>query len=187
MICSVFIGLSLDGFIAGKDGSIDWLTEHGGPDSLDGPGEDYGYREFFSSVDAMVIGRNSFLTVLGFGNWPYEDKKVLVMSRTLSGSDIPDELRNRVSVTSRDAEGVYAELKAQGARRLYVDGGLTIQGFLRAGRINDMTLTRIPILLGEGVPLFGPLPRYVRWEHIETSAYPSGLVQSRYRVSGARP
>jgi dihydrofolate reductase len=174
--CSVFIATSLDGFIARKDGGIDWLTNAAGSDSK----EDYGYHAFMDSIDALVMGRNTYELVLSFGAWPYAGKPVVVLS---TGSPpVPAHLHDKVRVSSLAPAALLAELERGGTRRVYVDGGKTIQGFLRAGLINDLTITRIPILLGEGRPLFGELTQDISLEHIETRSWPNGFVQSHYRV-----
>ena len=172
MTISVFIGTSLDGFIARRNGAFDFL--------LEGGGEPHGYDEFFASVDALVIGRKTFETVLAFEVWPYGDKRVVVLS------DRPVDLSTVRGGAVEQMAGPPAEivsrLAASGAHHLYIDGGITIQGFLRAGLIQRLIITRVPVLIGEGVPLFGTLPRDVRLRHVATRHYPSGLVQSEYHI-----
>jgi dihydrofolate reductase len=173
MTVSVFIGISLDGFIARPDGALDWLPEGGG--------EPHGYDEFIASVDALVIGRKTFETVLTFGAWPYGDKRVVVLSsRPLSLSAAIGGVVEQM--TGPPAE-IVARLAASGARHLYVDGGITIQRFLREGLIQRLIITRVPVLIGSGIPLFGTLPHDVRLRHVATRSYPSGLVQSEYTVT----
>jgi len=172
---SVFIATSLDGFIAREDGGIDWLEVPGGD-----PGEDYGFEAFFGSVDALVMGRNTYDVVRTFGEWPYGAKPVIVLtSRPL---EIPEELADRVETMFGAPAEVVRELGARGMRHLYVDGGKTIQDFLAAGLIQRMTITRIPVLIGRGIPLFGPVPHDIRLQHVETRTYANGLVQSTYDV-----
>ena len=174
--CSIFIATSLDGFIARKNGELDWLI---GSANTEG-GEDYGYQEFISSIDTLVMGRNTFERVLNFNEWPYAGKKVVVLS---SGAPrIPDSLSDSVEVMSGTPVEVVRRLSGRGARHVYVDGGKTIQGFLRAGLIQDMTITRIPILLGDGIPLFGELDRDMMFHHVETKTYGNGFVQSTYKA-----
>ncbi len=174
----VFIAISLDGFVARKRGDLDWLTKQ--PTD----GEDHGYDAFMASVDGLVMGRVSFQAVLTFGQWPYE-KPVVVMSHTLSQDDVPPEIRDRVTVTRLGPAEVMKMLDGQGWRRVYVDGGKVVQSFLRNGLIEEMTLTRIPVLIGEGLPLFGALDHDVDCEHLDTRTFPSGLVTSRYRILNA--
>lgn len=172
---SVYIATSLDGFIARKDGSLDWL---GNPDAASG--EDYGYRAFFDSIDVLVMGRHTFETVLGFGTWPYADKRVIVLSSR--PVDFPPGMPDNVSCSSEPPAALAQRLEDEGARHLYVDGGITIQRFMAAGLIDDMTITRIPVLLGEGIPLFGPTGGDVPLKHVATRAFENGYVQSTYRT-----
>jgi dihydrofolate reductase len=172
----VFIATSLDGFIARPDGSIDWLP---GLDS--DPGESYGYDAFMASVDGLVMGRKSFEKVLSFSEWPYP-KPVVVLSRSLAASSLREDLRGKVEFSSLAPAELMRDLARHGWRRVYVDGGQVIQSFLREGLISDMVITRVPVLLGEGLPLFGPLDADINLRHDETRAYPSGLVQSRYSI-----
>jgi dihydrofolate reductase len=176
----VFIATSLDGFIARKDGGIDWLP---GLDS--DPGESYGYDDFIASVHGLVMGRNSFEKVLEFGEWPYP-KPVVVMSRTLDGGSLRPDLAGKVEFSRKDSSELMDELAERGWRRVYVDGGQVIQSFLREDLIADIVVTRVPVLLGEGLPLFGPLAADIVLDHVETRSYPSGLVQSRYVVKQGR-
>ncbi|MCL4820760.1 MAG: dihydrofolate reductase family protein [Vicinamibacteria bacterium] len=171
---TVFIGLSVDGFIARRDGALDFLPE---------APEEHGYEALMASVDALVMGRATFETVLGFGGpWPYGDKRIVVLtSRPLDVSAIA----GRVEVMGGDPAEVVARLAASGAQNLYVDGGATVQRFLAAGLIDRLILTRVPVLIGEGIPLFGPLPGDVRLRHVATRSFPSGLVQSEYAVEPA--
>lgn len=172
MTVSVFIGTSVDGFIARPNGDLDFLPEGGG--------EPHGYDEFMAGVDALVIGRKTFETVLTLGAWPYGDKRVVVLSSrpvdiSAAGGGVVEQM------AGPPAE-IVARLAARGAHHLYVDGGITIQGFLRAGLIQRLIITRVPVLIGDGVPLFGTLPRDVRLHHVATRHYPSGLVQSEYSI-----
>jgi dihydrofolate reductase len=168
MKCSVFVATSLDGYIAREDGSIDWLE-----DASAETGEDYGFRRFFSSV-------YTFETVLSFEKWPYGDKPVVVLSSRLTKT--PEDAPKTVEVMSGSPAEVVQRLSARGVKHLYVDGGVTIQRFLQAGLIQSLTISKIPILLGSGIPLFGPLSKDVRLRHVQTQSYPSGLVQSEYEV-----
>lgn len=175
---SVFIATSLDGYIARPDGSIDWLEA---ANKLVPPGEDCGFHAFMDSVDALVMGRNTFEKVLTFDAWPYGDKRVIVLaSRPLA---IPDRLPPSVSASSETPGALAARLAGEGVKRIYVDGGVTIQRFLAAGLIDDMTITVVPILLGAGRPLFGPCGKDIALEHLATKAYDFGFVQSSWRVA----
>ena len=172
----VFIAASVDGFIARPGGGLDWLPTGGG--------EDYGYRALMASVDALVMGRKTLDVVRGFGgDWPYAGTRVVVLSH--GSPALPPHAE--VEVLSLAPPDVLAYLGATGCRRVYVDGGETVQSFLRAGLIRELIVTRVPILLGEGVPLFGSLPADVPLVHVSTEAFPTGLVQSRYRIDSPGP
>jgi len=174
---TVFIATSLDGHIARPDGALDWLP---GADP-DHPGEDFGYAAFMASVDTVVMGRHTFETALDFGDWPYPQHRVVVLSSR--GVTIPGALREqRIEVLSLPPTAVLAHLAEGGARRVYVDGGRTVQGFLRAGLIDELIITRVPVLLGAGIPLFGELERDIPLQHLATRSFANGLVQSHYRV-----
>ena len=175
---SVYIAASLDGFIAREDGDIDWLGA--GDQGAGDPSEDYGYAAFFSTVDVMVMGRGTYEKVLTFDGWPYGKTPVTVLSsRAL---EIPDHLADTVRATTATPREVVEELSAQGHRHAYIDGGQTIQGFLAAGLLDRLIVTRIPVLLGSGRPLFGKMPADIRLRHVRTDAFSSGLVQSEYEV-----
>ena len=172
MTASVFIGTSVDGFIARPNDDLDFLPAGGG--------EPHGYNEFIASVDAIVIGRKTFEKVLTFGDWPYGDKRVVVLSS--HPVDLSVVRGGVVEQMAGQPAEIVAQLAARGVHHLYVDGGVTIQRFLRAGAIQRLIITRVPVLIGEGVPLFGALPHDIRLRHIATRHFPSGLVQSEYEV-----
>ena len=172
MKASVFIGTSVDGFIARANGDLDFLPPGGG--------EPHGYHEFMATVDALVIGRKTFETVLAFDAWPYGEKPVFVLSTKPLA---PAPSGAVVEHLSGPPAEIVSQLAARGIGHIYVDGGITIQGFLRAGLIQRLIITRVPVLIGDGVPLFGSLPRDVHLQHVATRHYPSGLVQSEYVVT----
>jgi dihydrofolate reductase len=173
MTVSVFIGTSVDGFIARPNGDLDFLPPGGG--------EPHGYTEFMASVDALVIGRKTFETVLAFPEWPYGDKRVVVLSsRTLDFSAVR---RGRVEQMAGPPAEIVSKLAAGGVQHVYVDGGITIQRFLRAGLVQRLIITRVPVLIGDGIPLFGSLPRDIRLRHVATQHYASGLVKTEYLVA----
>lgn len=179
MNASVYIATSLDGFIAREDGALDWLP------TPEAGGEDYGYHGFFASVDAVVIGRHTYEAVRGFGGWAYGKTPVVVL--THRPLEIPAPMRETVEAMSGSPAEVVQRLAERGMQHVYVDGGKTIRGFLAAGLIRRLILTRVPVLIGRGIPLFGPLPHDVRLRHVETRSYPDGLVQSEYEVAPAAP
>jgi dihydrofolate reductase len=173
MTVSVFVGTSVDGFIARPNGDLDFLPPGGG--------EPHGYVEFIASVDAIVIGRNTYETVLKFAEWPYGKKRVVVLSSRPLDLSVAGAGAVVEQMGGTPAE-IVSRLTNSGAHHLYVDGGITIQGFLRAGLVQRLVITRVPVLIGEGIPLFGTLPRDLRLRHVATRPYPSGLVQSEYHV-----
>lgn len=174
MKMSVFVGTSLDGFIARRNGQYDFLPEGGG--------EPHGYDEFMASVDTLLIGRKTFETVLAFEEWPYGKKRVVVLSS--QPLDLSGVRGGRVEQMSGPPAEIAAKLKASGAQHVYVDGGMTVQGFLRAGLIESIIITRVPVLIGDGIPLFGSVDHDVKLKHLETRQYASGLVRSEYKVLG---
>lgn len=172
----VFIAISLDGFIARPDGTLDWLI------SRDAPDEDHGYPAFIAGMDCIVMGRGTYEAVLGFPDWPYT-LPVLVLSSILAGQPAPDALRDRVTFANLTPQQAVQHLSDQGHRRAYIDGGQIVQSFLRAGLIETLTITTAPVLIGQGRPLFGALPRDIALTHTGTTAFPSGLVQSTWRIA----
>lgn len=169
----VFIATSLDGFIAGKNGEIDWLHDY--PDMEN---SDMGYEAFMQEVDALVMGRNTFETVCGFDiEWPYS-KPVFVLSESLLS--IPEAYRDKAFLVKGDIVSVLQDIRAKGYNNLYIDGGKTINGFLQKDLIDEMTITIIPCLLGEGIPLFSGLFRRLDFMCIETRLFSSHVVQNRF-------
>ncbi len=169
----MFIAVSLDGYIARRDGSIDWLA------SVERQGEDYGYERFMSEIDTVVLGRNTYDTVLDFDGWPFIGKRCVVWTHR------PGRARHGEQFFAGRPEALLDQLARQGARHVYVDGGTTIRGFLAAGLIDRLTISLVPIVLGSGIPLFaeGMSERALVLE--ESRAYPTGLMQLRYRSSNA--
>ena len=168
---SVFVGTSVDGFMARLDDALDFLPPGGG--------EPHGYEEFIATVDALVIGRKTYDVVLAFDAWPYGDKPVFVLSSKPLRDAPAGAIVERMSGEARD---IASELAARGFEHLYIDGGNTIQQFLRAGLIQRLVVTRVPVLIGTGVSLFGPLDRDIKLTDVATKTYTSGLVQTDYRV-----
>ena len=172
MRASVFIGTSLDGFIARANGALDFLPPGGG--------EPHGYKEFMATVDALVIGRKTFETVLAFDVWPYNGKLVFVLSTRPLSAAPPGAVVERMSVAPTD---IVQQLAARGVEHIYVDGGITIQRFLQAGLIQRLIITRVPVLIGAGIPLFGAVPHDIALTPVSTRQYASGLVQTEYLVA----
>ncbi len=173
MRTSVFVGTSLDGFIARANGDFDFLLPSGN--------EPHGYDEFMATVDALVMGRNTYEKVLTLGEWPYGEKPVFVLSsRPLV--TVPDGVVvERLAGTPAE---IVSQLEARGVGHAYVDGGITVQEFLKAGLIQRLIITRVPVLIGAGIPLFGVTPHDIMLRHVGTRQYASGLVQSEYEVQG---
>lgn len=172
MKLSIFCGVSVDGFLARPNNALDFLET--------GEQEPHGFEEFYDSIDVVVVGRKTFEVVLTFGEWVYGKKLVIVLcSRPLDFSSIGDGAVERMS--GEPAE-IVVQLEARGFKHAYIDGGVTIQRFLSAGLIDRMTITRVPVLIGAGIPLFGPVPHDVSLRHVATRCYTGGLVQSEYAV-----
>lgn len=171
----VFIATSLDGFIARDDGDIEWLLKYNTPD------EDHGYNGFMENIDAIVMGRGTFEAMRDVTPWFY-NRPVLVLSKTLAGQQVPPALSGKVRFSGTSPRETMAMLEGEGCARVYVDGGQVIQSFLTEGLISDLVVTRVPILLGSGRALFGPLAQDIHLEHTATRSFPSGLVQSTYSV-----
>ncbi len=172
---SVFCGVSVDGFLARPNHKVDFLETH--------EHEPHGYEEFFSSVDVVVIGRNTYQFVVSYGKWLYGKKPVVVLSsRPIDFSWIKNGV---VEQMSGEPAEIVAKLEAYGYRHAYIDGGVTIQRFLAAGLIDRMVISSVPVLIGSGMPLFGPLPHDIPLRHVATRTYPGGLVQNEYEVAGA--
>jgi dihydrofolate reductase len=176
MRCSVFCAVSLDGFIARKDGALDWLK----PAEATLPPADTGYDAFMATVDVVIMGRNTYESVLAMGgSWFYSRPVHVLTTRPL---DVPGRLQGKVDAGRGAPREVVDRMEQRGARRLYVDGGRTIQEFLRAGLIDDLVITRIPVLIGEGIPLFGPLAKDVTLAVESSRVLGGAAVQTAYRV-----
>lgn len=171
----IFIAASLDGFIARENGDIDWLLKY------EQVGEDHGYDAFIRDIDVIIMGRGTYEAVLKMGPWFYT-RPVMVLSARLAQQKVPQELCGKVRFSDKSPVDVMAMLSAEGARRAYVDGGAVIRSFLDNDLISDMVITRVPILLGMGRPLFGGGHSDVPLAHQGTKSFPSGLVQSRYEL-----
>ena len=174
---SVFIATSLNGYIAGEDGNLDWLEA---ANKTVPEEEDCGYNAFMESIDHLVMGRNTFEKVLSFGQWPYAEKPVIVLSS--NKIKIPDHLPKTVSWSAESPKNLYNRLWGLGAKRLYIDGGITIQRFLEEGLIDDITITLIPVFLGSGIPLFGEYENEMTFKLANIHSYDFGFVQLTYNT-----
>lgn len=171
---SVFIATSIDGFIADKNGNIDFLNSIPNPDQ-----QDMGFVEFTSKIDALVMGRTTFETVCGFGGiWPYQ-QHVYVLSNTLT--EVPDDFKDKASVVNGPILQVVEKIHQNGHLRLYIDGGSTIQSFLKEDLIDELIISTIPIILGGGHPLFSELNTPLNFEFIETKTFLNQITQTKYQ------
>ncbi len=171
----IMMAMSLDGFVARPDHALDWLNKQATQN------EDHGFAEFQGRMDVIVMGSGSFRTVVGFGEWPYSIP-CIVMSRTMTDEDVPMELRSRVEVSTLEPNVLFASLQKRGLQRAYVDGGAVIRSFIEAGLIEDMKITIVPILLGDGIRIFGSNDRDIDLELMSSTPFPSGLVDIEYKV-----
>lgn len=167
----VYIGTSLDGFIARKDGSFDWLARFANDEAV------YAYEEFMKRVDAIVIGKGTFEKVLEFPSWPYK-KKVFVLSSSIR--QVPDIVKEKVTLLSMKPKELLHHLSGKGFSGIYVDGGKVIQGFLKEDLIDELIISKAPVLIGSGIPLFGYLDADLLFKHIRTEVYSNGLTRSYY-------
>ena len=173
MLNAVFIATSLDGYIADRDGGVDWLQSIPNPDNMD-----CGYGDFIARMDAIVMGRKSFEKVCTFDcDWPYS-KPVFVLSNSLVS--VPEAYQGKAEVITGTLTDVLMSLHAEGYMQLYIDGGVTVQSFLKEDLIDEMIITVLPILLGGGLPLFGELAEPMAFEHVKTEVMLDAMVQSHY-------
>ena len=170
---SVYIATSLDGFIADKNGGLEWLDSIPNPDQID-----MGYVAFTDKIDALVFGQITFETVLSFDvDWPYA-KPVYVLSNTMT--EIPESHKEKAFLVKGTLTKILSQIHGKGHHRLYIDGGVTIQNFLKADLIDEMVITIFPVLLGSGIPLFSELTNTIEFELVESKVYLNELVQSHY-------
>ena len=173
MRLSVFCGVSVDGFLARPDDALDFLHT--------GEQVPHGFTEFFASVDVVVIGRRTFEVVLKLGLLALYGKKsvVVLSSRSL---DLSSVAGGNIEQKSGEPSEIKGQLKARGFELAYVDGGATIQRFVAARCIDRLVITRVPVLIGAGIALFGPVPSDIWLRHVETRSYTGGLVQTEYEI-----
>ena len=170
----VFIAKSLDGYISDKNGGLDWLHSIPNPEN-----NDMGYTNFMKDIDAIIMGRSTFETVCNFDiDWPYQ-KTVFVLSRTLK--TISEEYKGKAELIHGSLKTILKEINQKGFNRLYIDGGTTIQSFLKEDLIDELIITTIPVMLGGGSRLFSDLPQELKFEHIGTEVFLNQIVQSHYR------
>jgi dihydrofolate reductase len=176
--CSVFIAASVDGFIARPDGDIEWLHK---PEYETAELNGVTYESFIATVDALVMGRKTLEKVLSFPEWPYEGTPVIALSR--QRLELPEHLEGKVEVMAGDVTSLVVALAERGMKHLYIDGGQTVQAFLEAGLVDELIITRIPVLLGQGIPLFSQVGSEHGLRHVGTQVSDNGFVQSRYQLT----
>lgn len=175
MLNRVFIATSLDGFIATSEHGLGWLDQLPNPND-----DDFGFDKFMEATDALLMGRRTFDVIKGFRPWPYH-RPVFIASATVTLADLPDDLAGSVHVVTGSPAEMVAELHRMGHQTLYIDGGSLITSFLEAGLIDEMTISRLPVVLGGGIPLFGSITAPNWWDHVDTTAFANGIVATTYR------
>lgn len=184
MKCSVYIATSVDGFIAKPDGNVDWLQSAGNLEVEMGD-EDMGFNAYLDSVDCMIMGRKCMDMIASFNltpeQWPYRNIRIIALSHTVK--EAPENLKGKVEMYSGDLTVLVNRLEKEGHKHAYIDGGTTIQAFINLQLIDDMTITRAPILLGQGLPLFGKTTKEIKLEQSEAKAFVNDFVQVKYKVN----
>jgi dihydrofolate reductase len=182
--CSVFIATSADGYIATNDGDIDWLQQPVNLQTDKKDKLDMGFSSYINSVDCMIMGRNSMEKIASFNlneeQWFYGDLEIFALSNSLN--EVPDNLRGKVKIHQGDIPSLLSTLEARGFQHAYIDGGKTITSFLNLGLINEMTITLVPIILGEGIRLFGKTNQYIRLVKSQAEAYTNDFIQVKYNI-----
>ncbi|GLQ31358.1 dihydrofolate reductase family protein [Litoribrevibacter albus] len=184
MKCSVFIATSVDGYIATIDGGVEWLDESGNSDVDMGEQSDMGFNSFIGSVDCMIIGRHCMEKLASFNltpeQWPYGNIRIIALSNSVK--QVPNSLKGRVELYSGDISALISELENDGFKHAYIDGGSTITSFLQEKLINEITITQVPILLGDGKPLFGVMSQQTKLKNAQATAFANDFVQVKYEV-----
>lgn len=166
-----YLASSVDGFMAPEDGSLDWLAP------FSASGEDHGYTEFYASIDALVVGSRTYEQMLGFGEWPHQDRPVTVMSSRLLPA-----AGESVTVSPLDPQAVVDELVSAGRGRIWlVGGGALASSFAAAGLIDEYVVSYVPVLLGSGVGLLGGHGDMRTLDLVDAQTFRDGIVQCRYR------
>ncbi|NQZ21921.1 MAG: dihydrofolate reductase [Colwellia sp.] len=185
MKCSVYIATSADGYIATAEGSVDWLDTAGNPDADMSDNPDMGFNDFIASVDCMIMGRKCMEVIASFAltpeQWPYGDTKIYVLSHSLAVP--PENLLGKVEMYAGDIPKLINRLKSNGFKHAYIDGGATITSFINLQLINEMTISKAPVILGDGIPLFGKVDQNIKLVNSEVTVFPNDFIQIRYGVS----
>lgn len=184
MKCSAFIATSADGYIATMDDSVDWLDKVGNPQADMGEHADMGFNQYIASVDCMIMGRKCMEKLSSFNltpeQWPYGDLRIIALSHTVK--EVPENLKDNVEMYSGDIAALIAQLEREGFSHAYIDGGTTITSFINLQRLNEITVTQAPVLLGEGKPLFGQILKQTNLTNAQATAYPNDFIQVKYCV-----
>lgn len=185
MKCSVFIATSVDGFIAKTNGSIDWLHTAGNSNADMGEQADMGWAECLATHDCLIMGRNTMQVISDMNltpeRWPYGDMRIVVLSNTLK--EAPENMKDKVEMYSGDLNVLMSKLEDEGHKSVYVDGGTTVQAFINLKLIDEITISRAPILLGEGIPLFGKIANDIKLEQAEATVFANDFIQVKYTVN----
>lgn len=185
MKCSAFIATSVDGFIATKDGGVDWLQTSGNGQVLTGENSDMGFNAYISSVDCMIMGRKTMDLISRMNltpeQWVYGNLKIIVLSNTIK--EVPENMKGRVEMYSGDLLSLISNLENEGHKHVYIDGGTTIQNFINLKLINEITITKVPIILGEGIPLFGKMSKSIKLEDAKAVTFLNDFIQLKYKVN----
>ncbi|WP_413112532.1 dihydrofolate reductase family protein [Thaumasiovibrio sp. DFM-14] len=185
MKCSVYIATSVDGFIARENGSVDWLEAAGNTDVDMGDQADMGFAEYMASVDCLIMGRKCMEMISSMNltpdQWPYGDTRIIVLSNTVKQA--PENVKDHVEMYSGDLQALVSKLDSEGYRHAYIDGGATIQAFINLELIDEITITRAPVLLGEGIPLFGKTIKDIKLDQAQATAFANDFVQVKYSVN----
>lgn len=185
MKCSAYIATSVDGFIATKEGGVDWLHAAGNGKELKGENADMGFGAYLGSVDCMIMGRKCMETIsamnLSEEQWPYGDLRIIVLSNTLKV--VPDNMEGKIELFSGDLFSLVESLNQKGFKHAYIDGGTTIQSFIKLKLLSEISITKAPVLLGDGVPLFGKLDQHIRLDQAQATCFENDFIQIKYRVN----
>lgn len=185
MKCSVYIATSADGYIATRDGGVDWLDTAGNPEADMSNNPDMGFNEFIASIDCMIMGRKCMDAISSFNltpeQWPYGDTKIYVLSNSLKKP--PENLRGKVEMYSGDIKKLINQLEENGYKHAYIDGGTTITAFINLQLIDEMTITKAPVILGKGLPLFGELNKSIKLINSEATVFPNDFIQEKFGVN----
>lgn len=184
MKCSVFIATSADGYIAKVDGSVDWLNTAGNPEADMSANPCLDFCQYFNSVDCLIMGRKCMEVISSMNltpeQWPYSDTRIIVLSNTLL--ELPENLVGKAEIYSDELLNLIEELERTGYQHTYIDGGVTITSFINLKCIDEMIITQAPVLLGEGIPLFGNITQNVKLENAQAIAFPNDFIQVKYSV-----